>query len=138
MAVVAVACAPPPGLDGFETAEVEVGESALTVAIAETTSQRSQGLRGVEKLPAGLDGMLFVFEETRIASFGMRDTSIPLDIWWFDSEGMLIDSTEMEPCPRSPCPVYPSPGEVAWALETPMGQEEFVSGAVLTVAHGQD
>jgi hypothetical protein len=27
---------------------------------------------------------------------------------------------------------------VAWALETPMGQEVFVSGAVLTVAHGQD
>jgi len=136
--VVAVACAPPPGLDGFETVEVEVGESGLTVAMAETSSQRSQGLRDVENLPDGLDGMLFVFEATRIASFGMRDTSIPLDIWWFDSEGRLIDSTEMEPCPGSACPTYSSPGEVAWALETPMGQWEFAAGEVLTLAHGQD
>ena len=136
--MVAVACAPPPGLDGFETVEVEVGESGLTVAMAETSSQRSQGLRDVENLPDGLDGMLFVFEATRIASFGMRDTSIPLDIWWFDSEGRLIDSTEMEPCPRSACPTYSSPGEVAWALETPMGQWEFAAGEVLTLAHGQD
>jgi uncharacterized membrane protein (UPF0127 family) len=136
--VVAVTCSPPAGLDGFETVEAEIGESALSVALAETTSQRTQGLRDVDDLPDALDGMLFVFEESRIASFGMRDTSIPLDIWWFDSEGRLIDSTKMEPCPGSPCPVYPSPGEVAWALETPMGQWEFAKGEVLTVAPGKD
>lgn len=134
--MIAVACSPPPGLEGFETAEIEVGEASLTVAVAETSSQRSQGLRDVEDLPDGLDGMLFVFEETRTAAFGMRDTSIPLDIWWFDPEGRLIDSTEMEPCPSSPCPAYPSPDEVAWALETPMGQWELVVGEVLTVMTG--
>lgn len=136
MALIAVACAPPPALEGFETAEIEVGEASLTVALAETSYQRSQGLRDIEDLPGGLDGMLFVFEETRTASFGMRDTSIPLDIWWFDSEGRLIDATEMEPCPYSPCPAYPSPGEVAWALETPLGQWEFVAGEVLMVRTG--
>lgn len=136
MAMVAVACAPPPGLDGFETVEIEVGETYLTVALAETSSQRSQGLRHIEGLPDGLDGMLFVFEETRTASFGMRDTSIPLDIWWFDAEGRLIDSTRMEPCPSSQCPSYPSPGEVAWALETPKGRWDFAAGEVLTVTTG--
>jgi uncharacterized membrane protein (UPF0127 family) len=133
LAVVVAACAPPPGLAGFETAEIEVGEESLTVAMAETSSQRSQGLRNADELPDGLDGMLFVFEEARTATFGMRDTSIPLDIWWFDAEGRLIASTEMEPCPTSSCPTYRSPGEVAWALETPRGDWEFVSGETLDV-----
>lgn len=118
-------------LAGFESARIDVGDVSLTVAIAETSSQRSQGLRDVEELPDGIDGMLFVFEQTRPASFGMRDTLIPLDIWWFDAEGRLVGTTEMEPCPSSPCPTYESPGEVAWALETPMGEWEFASGDVI-------
>ena len=128
-----MACTSPPTLEGFETTETAVGDESLMVGVAQTSSQRSQGLRGVEELPDRLDGMLFVFEETRTASFGMRDTLIPLDIWWFDSGGNLIGSTEMEPCASSSCATYPSPGEVAWALETPRGQWEFSPGTVLTV-----
>lgn len=132
-----LACAPPPpALEGFETTEIEVGGESLTVAVALTSSQRRQGLRGVEDLPDGLDGMLFVFEETRTATFGMQETLIPLDIWWFDSEGTLIGSTDMVPCSAPSCPTHPSPGEVAWALETPLGQREFAPGDVLTVMTG--
>lgn len=128
-----MACAPSPSLGGFVTTEIEVGNESLTVAIAGTTSERSQGLRGVEKLPDGLDGMLFVFEQARPATFGMRETLISLDIWWFDSERTLIGSTEMQPCLSSSCPSFPSPGEVAWALETPLGQRGFASGEILTL-----
>jgi uncharacterized protein len=105
----------------------------LTVAVAETPDQRSQGLRDVEALPAGLDGMLFVFGEERSATFGMKDTLIPLDIWWFDGDGRLLGSTTMEPCPGSSCPSYPSPGEVSWALETPAGEWRFDADALLTL-----
>jgi len=106
------------------------------VAVAETQQQRSQGLRDVEELPEGLDGMLFVFDQPRPATFGMRDTLIPLDIWWFDASGRLLGATEMEPCPSEPCPNYGSPGEVAWALETPAGQVELVPGDTLNVGTG--
>jgi uncharacterized protein len=126
-----VACTATPSLDGFEVTEIDVGDRLLTVAVAETSSERGQGLRGVEQLPAGLDGLLFVFEETRSATFGMRDTIIPLDIWWFNDERRLLGSTEMEPCATQDCPTYPSPGEVAWALETPMGEFEFPPGALI-------
>lgn len=126
-----MACATTPSLQGFEVTEIDVGGRSLTVALAETSAQRNQGLRDVEELPAGLDGMLFVFEETRSATFAMRDTLIPLDIWWFDEEGRLLGSTEMEPCRTQDCPVYPSPGDVAWALETPMGEFGFLPGALL-------
>lgn len=106
------------------------------MALAETQQQRSQGLRGVEELPEGLDGMLFIFDQPRPATFDMRDTLIPLDIWWFDASGRLLGSTEMKPCPSEPCPNYGSPGEVTWALETPAGQVELVPGDTLTVGTG--
>ncbi|MFP3881526.1 MAG: DUF192 domain-containing protein [Actinomycetota bacterium] len=106
------------------------------MALAETQQQRSQGLRRVEELPEGLDGMLFVFDQPRPATFGMRDTLIPLDLWWFDASGGLLGSTEMEPCPSEPCPGYGSPGEVAWALETPAGQVELAPGDSLRVGSG--
>ena len=108
-----------------------MGGTTLTVAVAETSGQRSQGLREVESLPAGLDGMLFVFGEERSASFGMEDTLIPLDIWWFDEDGLLVGSTTMEPCSDGACPSYPSPGGVSWALETPAGEWRFAAGAEL-------
>ncbi|HEU4894620.1 MAG TPA: DUF192 domain-containing protein [Acidimicrobiia bacterium] len=118
-------------MEGFEVDEIDVGDTTLTVAIAETLEQRSQGLGEVESLPAGLDGMLFVFGEERPATFGMADTVIPLDIWWFDGDGTLIGSTTMEPCPEASCPSYPSPGEVSWALETLAGEWRFAPGAAL-------
>ena len=80
--------------------------------------------------------MLFVFEAPRPAGFHMRNTLMELDIWWFDSSGDLLGSTEMEPCPSEPCPNYGSPGEVAWALETPAGQVELAPGDTLTVETG--
>lgn len=122
-----------PTLDGFATIEIEVGEERLTVAVAETSGQRSQGLQRAESLPDGMDGMLFVFEEPRTARFLMNDTLIPLDIWWFDGDGVLLETAEMEPCAADPCERYPSPGEVVWVLETPLGATELETGASLTV-----
>lgn len=108
-----------------------MGGQTFTVALAESDEQRSQGLQGVEALPSDLDGMLFVFEKTRTATFGMENTLIPLDIWWFDGDGILLGSTEMTPCQAAPCTPYRSPGEVAHALETPAGQHQFPLGSTL-------
>lgn len=86
---------------------------------------------GVEELPPGIDGMLFVFDDERPRSFWMLNTLIPLDIWWFDAGGVLLGSTFMEPCTTDPCPSYPSPGPTKWALETAAGEFEFPSGSIL-------
>ena len=83
---------------------------------------------GLEELPDGMDGMLFWYPSPRGASFTMRDTLIPLDIWWFDDDGVLIGSDEMEPCPETPCESYPSPGSISWALETEQGRFDFTLG----------
>lgn len=116
----------------FPVQTVTVGGRDLEVAMASSAEQRSQGLRGVEELE-GYEGMVFVFDPARAATFEMRDTLIPLDIWWFDAEGTLIGSTEMQPCAEALCVGYGSPGAIGWALETPLGEQEFSVGDVLIV-----
>lgn len=130
--MLASACSAPM-LGDFPINEVEVGGESLTVAVATRPEELHQGLRAVNELPAGVDGMLFVFESPRPGTFTMEDTLIPLDIWWFDESGVMYDSTTMTPCVTSPCPVYPSPNVIGWALETPAGERVFEVGDELTM-----
>ncbi len=104
----------------------------MTVWVADTSAERQVGLSGVTELPSGVAGMLFEFESPRSVTFTMKDTTIPLDIWWFDEEGLVIGSTVMDPCQEEPCVNYRSPAEIAWALETPLGEFVFEPGDRLT------
>jgi len=124
--------APEAGLHGFETVGIVVDGQRLDVSLAETSTQRNQGLRGVKELPKEIDGMLFSWRDATPTTFGMRDTIIPLDIWWFDDEGRLLGSTDMDPCLEEPCLSYASPGPVLWALETPLDAFDFSPGSSLT------
>jgi uncharacterized membrane protein (UPF0127 family) len=51
----------------------------------------------------------------------MDGVAMPLDIAWFDGDGVLIGTAEMTPCPAEPCPRYTAPGPYRWALEAPPG-----------------
>ncbi len=112
---------------------IEIAGNRLDVWLADESSERRQGLSEIERLPSRIDGMLFVFPVITSPSFNMRDVHFPLDIWWFDSETILIGKTAMEPCAGSACTSYGSPGEVGWALETPAGEHDFEPGARLSI-----
>ena len=86
----------------------------------------------IESLPAGVDGMLFLFDEAAPRWFHMENTLIPLDIWWFDADGRLVGMDTMEPCSGAPCQSYHSPVPVTAALETPAGEWVFPAGAILS------
>jgi uncharacterized membrane protein (UPF0127 family) len=116
------------------TAEVTVGGESLQVWVSDDPAERAQGLREIERLPQGVDGMLFIFSEPSIPSFVMLGALIPLDLWFFDVNGELVGSAAMQPCAAEPCPRYPAPGEVKWALETPLGAREYQPGDVLTTS----
>lgn len=108
-----------------------VGDLELTLAVAETPAQRSQGLQGITDLPPGLDGMLFVYEQPSTAKFHMRTVGVELDVWWFDGDGKLIGSTEMDTCLDTECVKYPSPGVIGWAVETPRDDYDLLPGQLL-------
>lgn len=123
----------PTGLDGFDTVTVTIDDQQLAVAVADTSALRSQGLMGVTDL-GGLDGMLFVFEESTDGGFWMKETLIALDIAFFDADGVFVDGFVMDPCTGDPCPVYHPSGRYRYAVEAPVGDLGFVGdGSVLVV-----
>lgn len=96
----------------------------LRVEIVDDDAERSRGLMFREELPVG-HGMLFVFDRPHILSFWMKNTHIPLDILFFDTEGLFVSTATMEPCRSYPCPMYTSAAEAQYALEVPKGSVEM-------------
>lgn len=124
----------PVGLEGFDTATITIDGQEMAVAVADMSALRSQGLMGVTDL-GGLDGMLFVFEQSAAGGFWMKDTLIALDIAFFDTEGVFVDGFAMEPCTADPCPAYHPSGTYRYAVETPAGDLAFVGeGSILELA----
>jgi uncharacterized membrane protein (UPF0127 family) len=107
-------------LAGWETTTVSVGERDIRVAVADDADEWAQGLMSVENL-GDLEGMLFVFPEELLSTVWMKETPLPLDIAFFDSEGHLVDAFSMDPCLEEPCTRYSASNPFAWALETPVG-----------------
>ncbi|MEA1902356.1 MAG: DUF192 domain-containing protein [Actinomycetota bacterium] len=132
LTVLVGACSSTVPSDLFESAEIRVGTTDLNVWIADESAERRRGLMEIEVLPSGIDGMVFSWSSPVSARFHMENTLMPLDIWWFDADGVLIGRTEMVPCETEDCPTYRPPGPVLSALETPAGVETFPSGAVLS------
>lgn len=60
--------------------------------IAQNSSQRSKGLSGRDELCSNC-GMLFVFKDEGIYPFWMKDTHIPLDMIWIDSDNKIVKIT---------------------------------------------
>ncbi len=103
----------------------------LIVEIADTPEKRARGLMGRTSVPEGT-GMLFLFEGEQPLSFWMKNTLVPLDIFFFTQSGEFVSMTTMEPCNPEParptgtgevegCPGYPSRGPAYYALEVRAG-----------------
>lgn len=75
-------------------------DSAITLEIANTPEERAQGLMNRESLEQDR-GMLFMYEEEDDRSFWMKNTTIPLDIIFLDSEMQVINIEKADPEPNT-------------------------------------
>jgi uncharacterized membrane protein (UPF0127 family) len=66
-------------------------------------------------------GMLFVFPHAQNAPFWMKDTRIPLDAGFLDTQGRLLEVISMPPCTRDPCPLYAPHSAYRYVLEMRAG-----------------
>jgi len=122
------------GLGG--TDQVAAERCAL---LAETGVQLQRGLMGRRDL-SGYDGMIFRFGFDTASPFYMRNVPIPLEIAWFGSDGALVSTAEMAPCPDlDGCPTYGPAAPYRYALEVGTGGLEGLgvdAGTVLVLRDG--
>lgn len=110
---------PPPEPAGPETwLPLRIDEVELKVQIALTPTEQRNGLMRRQSLPAD-GGMLFPYQRPRRMSFWMANTPLPLDIGFFDGEGVLREIHRMVPFDRSR--TTSSSDEIQFALEMNRG-----------------
>ena len=105
---------------------VRIGETTFTVEVAEKLEARTRGLSGRASLPPG-GGMLFIFEDTRIHTFWMKDMMFPLDLVWIGEQCTVENITPNVPPPApeqadSDLPRFRSPQPVRYVLEINAGE----------------
>ena len=112
----------PAELAGFDVRSISIEDGELTylltVAVADSSAERAQGLMGLADL-GDLDGMLFIYPSPTVSTFWMKDTLIPLDIAFFDSEGRWVNNLSMQPCTDEVCETYSADGGYTFAVEVP-------------------
>lgn len=96
---------------------IKVGDRTVRAQVALLQDETVRGLMFRKELGAD-EGMVFVYDRPQRMSFWMRNTTVPLDIGFFDAEGVL----------REVYPMYPrderqvvSRGRVQIALEMNQG-----------------
>lgn len=121
---------PPPG-----HAWVIFDGDTVQAEVARSPEERERGLMYRTELPEGR-GMLFIFPDSRIRSFWMSNTVIPLDIAYLDENLQIVDIQTMEPESLDP---HESARPAMFALEVPAGwfrEEGIASGARASIVFG--
>ncbi|MBI2405710.1 DUF192 domain-containing protein [Candidatus Microgenomates bacterium] len=103
---------------------MKVGDTTLTVEIADTPEAHEKGLSGKDSLGES-EGMLFVMTADTTPSFWMRDMRFAVDILWIN-DGKVTQMTESAPVPSpgaslDALPRYTSSVPIDYVLEVNAG-----------------
>lgn len=119
------------------TVDIAYDGGTIRAELATTAAERSKGLGGRASMDADA-GMLFDLGETRVASFWMKDTLIPLDMVWITDDrrvaGVTADVPVEPGVQAAKLPRWESPVPVRYVLELNAGEAArrgIVSGSQL-------
>ncbi len=115
----------------IDSARLDVAGTPVVAEVVDTPEERAQGLMNRDSLGAD-KGMLFVYPESAVREFWMKDTRIPLAIAFLDESGVVVRVAEMAPFDETrTSSLYPA----RYALEMNTGwfaRHAIAKGAVVT------
>ena len=119
---------------------VELRGHRFVVEIADDEAERERGLMFRDAM-ADDHGMVFVHDYEAPQAYWMKNTKIPLDIFYFDHARRLVSvSRDVPPCSLGDrCPPYPSDAPALYVLELNAGEAarlKLAEGAELTFSPG--
>ncbi|MEK6882410.1 MAG: DUF192 domain-containing protein, partial [Nanoarchaeota archaeon] len=103
---------------------VYIGGEKISIELADTPEEMNRGLMGRETLCDSC-GMLFIFQEEDYFSFWMKNTLIPLDMVFINSNMTIIDVLHATPCEKEPCQIYTPKEKAQYVLETNGGKFDY-------------
>lgn len=94
----------------------------LKLEVATSSEVRERGLSGRADLPADT-GLLFIFPETALYGFWMKEMNFAIDIIWLAPDGKVVEITKEAKPESYPNAFYP-PEPVKYVLEVNAGYAE--------------
>jgi len=103
------------------------GNHTIFFEKATTQEQQAQGLMHRTTLQND-QGMLFIFTEQKPHTFWMKNTKIPLDIIFIDTDKRVVDIKQnFQPCTQEPCERYTSkPAQYALEVNAGIAQNKSI------------
>lgn len=112
--------------------QIHLDAHAVFVEVADTPSEREQGLSGHAPLLEG-EGMLFVFDTDDSWGIWMKDMLFPIDIVWANAEGRVVTVVANADPASYPQIFYPTV-PARYVVELPAGyagRNAIAEGSVL-------
>ncbi|MFN7836099.1 MAG: DUF192 domain-containing protein [Burkholderiaceae bacterium] len=81
---------------GFPLTSLNLGNQTVDIEVADTASNRQQGLMYRKKLD-GDAGMLFIFPDSKKQCMWMRNTELALSVAFIDAHYRIINLADMQP-----------------------------------------
>lgn len=98
------------------------GDATLHIELVTTDETRQRGLGGRTSIQSDY-GMLFVFPKSDRYGFWMKDTLVPLDMFWLDEGGRVVYMAQNVATSSYPAVFYPTVPAL-YVLETAAGFAE--------------
>lgn len=108
----------PESLPSSHWFEMKIGEKEIRIQLVVSEKEMARGLMHRTELLAD-DGMIFLYPKPRKVVFWMKNTPLPLDIGYFDSNGILREIYQLYPFDETGVPSRSS--EIQFALEMNQG-----------------